>query len=185
MKKQLSRSFCIGRTTPFLGIRSAFCLITLVMTLIITQACTKKPETGPGVARWDRETCERCRMAVSDHFYSAQVRGAETGMRTKLYFFDDLGCAVIWLDNQDWKDDPRTEMWVNDFHNEEWIDAFKSYYVDGNITPMDYGLGAQKEQITNALNYEEAVKFIYQRSAEKSKKPCCEHDGPPKFGTGK
>lgn len=100
-------------------------------------------------------------MAVSDPDYSAQVRGGPAQNTTKLYKFDDIGCAVIWLDKQPWKDDPRTEIWVNDFNNGEWIDARTAWYLTGKTTPMDYQLGAQTDPQDGALNYEQARKNIF------------------------
>ncbi|MBC8426649.1 protein NosL [bacterium] len=135
-------------------------LLTLAAVLI---GCSGGPETGPGDVHWDRDTCARCVMAVSAPHYAAQVRGGPTGEKTKLYLFDDLGCAVFWLDKQDWKSDPRTEMWVTDWQDGTWIDAFTSSYVDGKTTPMDFGLGAQTDTSEGALNYDQAVAHIYAR----------------------
>jgi len=133
-----------------------------VFALLFFSACSSEPDTGPGEVRWDREVCERCVMAVSDRNYSAQVRGGTAEKKTKLYKFDDLGCAVIWLDEQPWKEDPRTEIWVTDFNNGEWINAETAWYVTGKTTPMDYQLGAQPTPGKGAINYEQAKKHIYE-----------------------
>jgi len=130
---------------------------------MLLAGCSGEPETGPGKVRWDRETCARCAMAVSDHNYSAQVRGGPAGQKRKLYKFDDIGCAIIWLDERpSWKDDPATEIWVTDYHNGDWIDARKAWYVTGKITPMAYGLGATLEKESGALTFEEARKHVYE-----------------------
>ncbi len=140
------------------------CLKSVCLLVVLMIAgCSGEPKTGPGEARWDKDVCARCIMAVSDHNFSAQVRGGAEGRKTKLYFFDDVGCAVLWLEQQEWRQDPRTEMWVNDYKNGEWIDAFQSSYVTGNITPMDYGLGAQSVAGDGTLNYEQAVQEIHAR----------------------
>jgi hypothetical protein len=139
------------------GTISLLASIALMLT-----ACSSEPDTGPGKVRWDREVCERCVMAVSDRNYSAQVRGGPQEKKTKLYKFDDLGCAVIWLDEQPWKDDPRTEIWVTDFSNGEWINAKTAWYITGKTTPMDYQLGAQPASEKGALSYEQAKKHIYE-----------------------
>lgn len=138
-------------------------VLSVLVAAVLLAGCSGAPETGPGKVRWDKVSCARCIMAVSDHNYSAQVRGGPAGKRTKLYFFDDIGCAVLWLDQQDWKDDPRTEMWVTDHQNGTWIDAFESYFAKGKITPMDYGLGAQPDSTEGALDYAGAVREIYDR----------------------
>ena len=127
---------------------------------LLLAACSRAPETGPVDIRWDRDVCARCIMAVSDHFYSAEVRGAPSGESTIVYKFDDLGCAVIWLGEQPWKDDPRTEMWVTHYETGEWLDAYKASYITGRTTPMDYGLGAQAHTTPGALAYEQAAAAI-------------------------
>ena len=135
--------------------RALHSLFFLVLT-----ACSPQEVTGPGEVRWDRETCTRCNMAVGDRSYAAQVRGAPAGEQNKLYKFDDIGCAVIWLEKQEWKDDARTEIWVADHHNGQWLDARKAHYVTGKISPMNYGLGAQAEVAEGALDYSQAIAHI-------------------------
>jgi len=138
-----------------------FSFLLAAISAMMLQACSGEPETGPGKVRWDREVCQRCAMAVSDRDYSAQVRGGAAGNKTKLYKFDDIGCAVIWLDEQPWKDDARTEIWVTDFTNGEWIDAKTAWYTTGKTTPMDYQLGAAADSQDGSLNYGQAKKHIY------------------------
>ncbi len=131
-------------------------------SLFVISACSLEEETGPVEVRWDKESCTRCAMAVSDFYFSAQIRGGPADSRTKVYKFDDIGCAVIWLDQQSWKDDARTEVWVNDHRNGEWIDARKASYVTGLVSPMAYGLGAQSDPATDGLDYTAASLHIYQ-----------------------
>jgi nitrous oxide reductase accessory protein NosL len=131
-----------------------------LLALFLT-ACGEEKTTGAAEVRWDREICARCAMAVSDRSYSAQVRGGKPEKKTKLYKFDDVGCAIIWLDDQNWKDDPRTEIWVNHHQTGEWINAKTAWYVEMNNTPMDYGLGAQVAHEAGAIDFEQAKKHIY------------------------
>lgn len=123
--------------------------------------CSGQEATGPVEVRWDRETCTRCAMTVSDRHASAQVRGAPAGQLTRVYTFDDIGCAVVWLDGQPWSDDPRTEIWVTDQLSGEWIDARLASYVTGKVTPMDYGLGAQREASPGTMDFTRAREHIY------------------------
>lgn len=138
-------------------------LLKLSLMLIwLLSACGQQDETGPVEVRWDKESCARCAMAVSDHNFAAQVRGAESGKRTQVYKFDDIGCAVIWLDQQSWKDDPRTEVWVADYRDGNWIEARMASYVTDKITPMGYGLGAQAEAADGGLDFAAASKRVYE-----------------------
>jgi len=104
-------------------------------------------------------------MVLSDRKHSAQIREPRSEGRTKIHYFDDIGCALIWLEDKPFKDDPKTEIWVNDHRSGEWIDARKATYVKGQITPMEYGLGAQTEAAEGGLNYGQAKKFIFEMEA--------------------
>ena len=128
---------------------------------MLLSGCTPEMETGPGEIRWDRETCTRCNMAIGDRSYAAQVRSGAAGQKSRLYKFDDLGCAVLWLDQQNWKAEPQTEIWVNDYKTGEWIEANKAWYIEGEISPMGYGLGARADYVAGAMNFEQAKKHIY------------------------
>ena len=92
----------------------------------------------------------------------SRLRG---GGKSTLHFFDDIGCAVIWLDKQPWRGDPRTEIWVNDWRNGAWIDARTAYYLKGKETPMQYGLGAQTEPMPGAIDYAAAKTHIFEVEA--------------------
>lgn len=142
-------------------LQSIFLTVLVLLSLGLLSACSNEPQTGPAKVRWDRETCERCLMAVSDRNFSAQIRGGVAGEKQKLYKFDDLGCAVIWLDQQSWKDNPLIEIWVNNFETQAWIDARTAHYVVDRLTPMNYGLGAQSEALPHTLDYTEAKQHIY------------------------
>ncbi len=128
---------------------------------LLLVACSGDPGTGPVDVKWDRDVCERCRMVLSDRLYSAQVRGAPAEQKTRAYRFDDIGCAMLWLEQQPWRDDPRTEIWVNDYRTGAWIDARSAYYVKDRITPMAYGLGAQSDPLPAGLNYEQALQHVH------------------------
>lgn len=133
----------------------------LLSLMIVIASCTGDPGTGPVDVKWDRDTCERCRMVLSDRLHSAQVRGGPAGEKAKVYKFDDIGCAVIWLEDKAWKDDPGTEIWVTEHQSGEWLNARKAFYMKGELTPMEYGLGAQLESAPGALNFAQAKEHIF------------------------
>ncbi len=140
--------------------RFLFALFTIVSMLVLLTGCGKNDQTGPVEVKWDRDTCQRCQMMLSDHDFSAQVRVFPEGKRSRVYKFDDMGCAVLWLETQPYKNDPKTELWVNDYKTNDWLEAKKAWFVKGEISPMGYGLGAEKNKTEGALNYEQAVKHI-------------------------
>lgn len=136
-------------------------LLLMLMVLLSLAACSNDPGTGPKEVKWDRVTCERCRMVLSDRHFSAQVRYTPEGKkRTKVLYFDDIGCATLWLEDKPWNDDPMTEIWVTDHRNGKWIDARTATYVKDKLTPMEYGLGAQPEAEAGGLTYNEAKAHV-------------------------
>jgi hypothetical protein len=137
-------------------------LSVVAVVLLGLTACSGDPGTGPAEVKWDRDACERCRMVLSDRHYSAQVRVFPEGKRAKVYFFDDIGCAVLWLEGEAWNDDPRTEIWVTDHRSGEWIDARTATYVLDRITPMEYGLGAQSDPVPGGIDFGKAKQHIVQ-----------------------
>jgi len=136
-------------------------LILLLFTGLVMSGCGD-PGTGPVDVHWDRDICERCRMILSDQKHAAQIRYLDAGERSRVRMFDDIGCAVIWLEDQPWRDASTTEIWTTDHQNGEWIDARSAYYVKGELTPMEYGIGAQRQQpISAALTFSEAQAHIF------------------------
>lgn len=103
-------------------------------------ACFGEDDTGPVKIRYDRQACDFCRMIISDPRFASEIRG---GPKNKVFFFDDIGDAVHFLNRQDWKDDPKIEFWVMDMDDgKTWLDARKAAFLAGQVTPMDYGYGA-------------------------------------------
>ncbi len=94
---------------------------------------------GPARVAWDRDTCRQCGMALSDRHAAAQVKGGPKGQVEK---FDDLGCALTWLQKQPWADEAGTRVWVARSTDGTWLDAREAHFVDGLKTPMGYGWGA-------------------------------------------
>ena len=128
-----------------INITAAFC----VFILLIIACKGGNEEQLPVDFVWDREACEECKMALSDPHYSAQV----IDPNGQAYFFDDIGCAILWLQRQPWKDKSRT--WVNDVKTKEWIDAEKANWISGDPqTPMGYGFAATLSPVETALDYE-------------------------------
>jgi copper chaperone NosL len=140
--------------------------VLLLLGILLLGACSSEPDSGPVEIRWDRETCARCLMSVSDHYYAVQVRAVEEGKRAKVYKFDDIGCAVVWLDEQPWADNPLNEIWVTDHRDGKWIDARNAWYITGKHTPMTYGFAAQSDPEDGAMTFEQAAEAIFIKDTE-------------------
>lgn len=126
-------------------------------TLLLLAACSREPATGPVEIKWDRDTCVRCSMVISDRHYAVQVRG---GPKKQVFKFDDIGCAVHWLKGQPWGNEPATEIWVADYRSGKWLDARGAHYVTGKRTPMGYGYGAADEVLPGSMSFDEARKQL-------------------------
>ena len=118
-----------------------FSLLLLLLLAIV--GCEKKEIGAVDKVHWDRDMCERCKMAVSERKFAFEIIDPKSG---KAYKFDDIGCGVLWLDEEKipWRD--KAIMWVTDAKTGEWIDARKAIYTDDSITPMAYGFAAYTEK---------------------------------------
>ncbi len=132
--------------------RHFFLLLTVTFSILSFSGCDKKAvSTQPAEAHWDRDMCTRCAMVVSDRDNTTQVINPANG---KVYMFDDIGCMVLWFENEKipWKD--KAVIWITDAKTGKWIDARTAYYDTENITPMAYGFSAHKSKDDIAKNQE-------------------------------
>lgn len=121
-------------------------LAALLFCVAWTAACGRTPRTGPVEIKWDRQTCERCQMVISERRFAAQVRVHD---EPRVHSFDDLGCALLWIDVQGLADaEPPVEIWVRDEAGQHWRDGYETSYEDGLQTPMQYGFGAARQGLT-------------------------------------
>lgn len=144
------------------GLWCGYRFLAALAFVVLLAGCGGDPGSGPVDVKWDRAACDRCRMVLSDRHHSAQIRIKESDGRTRVYLFDDIGCAVIWLEDKPWRDEPATEIWVNDWRTGDWIDARTASYLGGQETPMQYGLGAQGEPAEGALDFAAAKAHIFE-----------------------
>jgi hypothetical protein len=70
---------------------------------------------GMAEIKWDRETCPRCSMVISDRRFAAELRG---GPKDTVVKFDDIGCFTFWVRDKIKEyalaGGPATRMWVAD-----------------------------------------------------------------------
>ena len=99
--------------------------------------------------KWDRDTCVRCSMVISDPRFAAEMRGGE---KDTVFKFDDIGCLVFWLRDKaaqhPWMNDPATRMWVadvNDMRGGTWHDPRQARYLGGRLSPMGYNFAAVRD----------------------------------------
>lgn len=148
---QTSRRNFLGRLAG-----SGFALTPLAALLA---ACNKSgwPE-GMAEIKWDRDTCSRCSMVISDRRFAAEIRG---GPKDTVFKFDDLGCLAFWLRDKatdfPWLAEPATRIWVADSastaEQPSWLDARKAHYSSGRKSPMGYGYAASAYPQAGSLDF--------------------------------
>lgn len=122
-------------------------------------ACGEKGDWPEGMAeiKWDRDTCARCSMVISDRRFAAQMRGGEKHV---VFKFDDIGCLAFWLRDKaaahPWMADPATRMWVADSSGQgvRWLDPRTAHYVGGKASPMGYNFAAVHAAVPGSLTFD-------------------------------
>jgi len=140
------------------GLRStlaALAWLGVAGMLVFPLACSRRSHTGPEPISYDRDTCERCQMLISDSRYAAEVR--LPGER-HVHKFDDLGDALAWLAEH--QPVPavgaaRAEIWVRDADRDQWLDARTASYSRGAKTPMNFGFAAHAEPAPGRLDFDQ------------------------------
>ena len=144
--------------------KNIFLFSTIILFFI---ACEEKSKSGISKMHWDRDSCERCVMVISEKGYAVQIQNPAT---KENYKFDDIGCAVLWFKetNKDWFD--KATILVKDEKSKDWINARLASWTNGNITPMNYGLAAYTKntfpQSKKSLTFKEAIELIYKQDKE-------------------
>lgn len=142
-------------------------------------AYAQKPETGirPQEAKWDQDTCARCKMVLKDRLNSAQIINPETG---EARMFDDLGCAVAWLDENSpaWRS--KAVVYVNDATDGAWLKMDEAVLASPYPTPMKFDIAAfrNKEKVgadKKVLTAQEAEKIILDTVKERKRQRAMKH----------
>jgi len=135
-------------------------LLVLVWVSLFT-GCQKKSDNAITQMHWDRDMCERCKMAISERKFAVQVIDPKTH---KSYKFDDIGCAVLWFDEEHipWRD--QAKIWITDAKTGKWIDARTAIYTDDSITPMAFGFAAYTKETVppnhHTVGFDEVAKRV-------------------------
>ena len=138
------------------GFRAVLVLLAL---LALFGGCEKKDYTKEAAKmHWDRDMCERCKMAISDRKFA--VQGVDE--RGRVYKFDDIGCLILWQE----REHPEVKfkkIWITDAKSGRWIDAKRACYKEGVISPMGYGFGAYEEHKEGCMSFEDVKKAMRER----------------------
>ena len=114
---------------------SHFVLMVIVIS-VVAIGCTTTEETLPRI-RYGEETCDRCRMIISEKRFASAYRTSDSILRK----FDDVGCAVLHRVEQA---EQIKQFWAYDYEETAWLDRSQAFFVHGKdlLTPMGYGIVA-------------------------------------------
>lgn len=93
--------------------------------------------------------CPQCHMSLVGKKDTAQI--ITKGHKT--YFFDDVGCAIMWLKAQ--KIEPRSVVfWVFSADSNRYVDAYSAFYSSDESTPMAYGFRAYEQRTETRIDFD-------------------------------
>lgn len=94
--------------------------------------------------------CPQCHMLIVGKKHTAQIITNDL----KTHFFDDVGCAILWMKEQ--KIEPQSiTFWVYSNDTNRYIDALNAFYTRNDETPMHYGFGAYENPKEGILDFSE------------------------------
>lgn len=120
-------------------------------------ACSNEIDTAPKEVKWDRAECERCNMMLGDKDFAAQAVSIITG---EAYYFDDIGCAIIWLSNGGNEVKiGEVILYVRNAKNDKFIRADEAKYTTDIQSPMSFNFLAHPKdsKVKNFVSYSEVV----------------------------
>ncbi len=121
-----------------------FSAVFAIFLMLFFVGCEKKVvDDSPKKVHWDRDMCQRCKMVLSDRDFAVEIIEPKT---KKAYYFDDIGCAILWLKEEKVPWAKSAKIWVRDGKSKKWIDAKSAKYVDDAVTPMAYGFKAYTKE---------------------------------------
>jgi hypothetical protein len=92
--------------------------------------------------------CSECNMDVEKLEYLAQL----ITVAGDTYFFDDIGCLVLWLENHHLS---IAKMFTQTLDTHHWIEVEKAWYSRIAPSPMGYGFGAVEKRREKLISYDE------------------------------
>ncbi len=104
-------------------------------------ACASGPPRPVEIESTD--ICERCKMALSEKQYAAELVERDGGVHK----FDDIGCMIRFSVERGLKD--KAAAWfVKDYESRGWLEARGAHFVKAEKirSPMSGGLIALKER---------------------------------------
>ncbi len=90
-----------------------------------------------------------CKMLIRSYSGSCQAinKNGDT------YFFNDIGCMMIWLEGQ--KNRKNIELWAYTKDTNRWLNAKIAHYTTRDKTVIGYGFNAYEENSKESISFKE------------------------------
>jgi copper chaperone NosL len=110
----------------------------ILLVLLGLGACKDDIDTRPHAVHYGEDSCERCRMIISDKRFAAQYI-TSSGEAKK---FDDIGCMIGDLNEAGERGEKALAVYISDYTTGEWIDAGKAHFLENSElrSPMGYNI---------------------------------------------
>ncbi len=99
--------------------------------------------------------CSECNMEIEKLFYSAEIITKDG----KTYFFDEISCAVLWLNENKPKDVIATTRVLD---GDGWVDIKDAWYTRVAPTPMGYGMAAYEKKRDDLISFDDMRLLVLQ-----------------------
>lgn len=113
-------------------------VLSSLLTPLFLGSCGGQTETRlPPKISYDRDTCTRCGMIISDERFAAALVAPDGSVQ----LFDDVGEMLLSVTETE----PEGQRaWGHDHNSGEWIDATRAFFARGapETTPMGTGFVA-------------------------------------------
>ena len=135
---------------PILLIIAIIVIVGLSMSKKDTKLATIKGNLDKKVIKIipNKYVDTKCAMTIKNENHACEAISPDG----ETWFFDDIGCLVLWLQGRDFKENATIYTHVEDTNS--WIDAKKAWYVRDDSTPMHYGFGAREHKKDKMIDFE-------------------------------
>ena len=143
-----------GRKTTLLLVLSML-LATAAITAFVRRS--QALPSAPRAIIWDRESCQQCRMAISDPHFAAQLQEADGNILD----FDDPGCLIAYAAAHHLDLGSREVHAVYFHHHREdrWLTLEQAGFAPAP-SPMGHGLGAVERGAPASISYGQAAQQL-------------------------
>lgn len=129
--------------------RFLFFILNFLLLFFIT-GCNTSEASSSKERDSSHKACSKCNMELP----SSNIHTAKILKDTSSYYFDDIGCLVLWAKDKNMDIDAvKTEVFTNDTHR--YIESSAAYFTISEKTPMNYGFSAYEHKKENSIKIDE------------------------------